>query len=141
MTDTNVMQRWWRDDPNTMNWAPCETFGANVKSPPVMIRSQFGASEETVPGNYELCVAVDGSIQHWWTSGNPEPTTTATWSQSATFTTNVAGKQVKQVLGLIESSFGFDLELVALLSDDSLQHFWRDGGGWHAGPVFGSTTH
>jgi hypothetical protein len=134
------MQRWWRDDPNSKPWAACETFGSNVDSPPVMIRSQYGASEETVPGNYELCVAVNGSIEHWWTSGNPEPTTTASWSKSATFATNVTGIKVEQVLGLIESSFGFDLELIALLSDGSLQHFWRDGGGWHCGPVFGSTV-
>jgi hypothetical protein len=135
----NKMQRWWRDDPNNKGWVACETFGANVATPPVMIRSQYGATEETVPGNYELCVAVDGSIQHWWTSGNPEPTTTAKWTMDATFATNVAGQKVSQVLGLIQSSFGFDLELVALLTNGSLQHFWRDGGGWHPGPVFGST--
>ena len=92
------MQRWWRDDPNTMKWAACETFGENVKSPPVMIRSQFGATNETIPGNYELCVAVGGLIEHWWTRGNPEPTlqslhgTTAFWRRSATFGTNVAGQ-------------------------------------------------
>jgi hypothetical protein len=49
----------------------------------------------------------------------------------------VAGQKVQEVLGLIESSFGFDLELIALLTDGSLQHFWRDGAGWHAGLVFG----
>ena len=141
VTQARTMQRWWRDDPNNKDWVACETFGANVGSPPVMIRSQFGAGDETTPGNYELCVAVGGSIQHWWTVGNPEPTTTASWSQSATFTTNVAGQQVMEVLGLIQSSFGFDLELIAHLSDGSLQHFWRDGAGWHAGPVFGSTQH
>jgi hypothetical protein len=141
VTQKNTMQRWWRDDPNNKSWVACETFGANVSSPPVMIRSQYGASEETVPGNYELCVAVGGSIQHWWTPGNPEPGATAAWTQSATFATNVAGQKVQEVLGLIESSFGFDLELIALLTDGSLQHFWRDGAGWHAGPVFGSTLH
>ncbi|MGD0777693.1 MAG: C1 family peptidase [Candidatus Solibacter sp.] len=141
VTTGNKMQRWWRDDPNAKGWVACETFGTNVASPPVMIRSQYGASEETVPGNYELCVAVGGSIQHWWASGNPEPTTTATWNLSATFATNVAGQKVQEVLGLIESSYGFDLELIALLTDGSLQHFWRDGAGWHAGPVFGSTLH
>ena len=35
------------------------------------------------------------------------------------------GSGVKQVLGLIQSSFGFDLEVVALLQNGSLQHFWR----------------
>jgi hypothetical protein len=48
------------------------------------------------------------------------------------------GTNIKQVLGLIESSFGFDLELIALLNDGSIQHFWRDNT-WHAGPIFGSS--
>ena len=130
------MQRWWRDDPHTMTWAACEKFGNNVSSSPVMIRSGYGESDENFPGNYELCVAVNGLIQHWWTAGNAP----ATWSNSASFGTNIVGKSIQQVLGLIESSFGFDLELVALLNDGSLQHFWRDGNGWHAGPVFGSVN-
>ncbi len=142
VTDTNVMQRWWRDDPNTMNWAPCETFGANVKSPPVMIRSQFGATNETIPGDYELCVEVGGFIEHWYTPGNPQPTlqslngTTAKWKRIAKFGTNVAGHHVKQVLGLIQSSYGFDLELIAELDNGKLQHFSRNGSGWHARKVF-----
>jgi len=140
VTAAGTMQRWWRDDPSTMTWVSCETFGAGVDSPPVMIRSQFGATDETVPGNYELCVAVAGEIQHWWTPGNPQPGITATWSKSATFATNVAGQQVREVLGLIQSSYGFDLELIAELGNGSLQHFWRDGGGWHPGPVFGSVS-
>lgn len=131
------LQRYWRDDPHTMNWAACETFGSNVNSAPVMIRSQFGATDETTPGNYELCVAVNGQIQHWWTPGEQA----AHWLNSATFGTNVAGQKVQAVHGLIQSSFGFDLELTALLTDGSLQHFWRDGAGWHPGPVFGSILH
>ena len=140
VTNTNSMQRWWRDDPNTMTWVACETFGSGVQSSPVMIRSQFGSSDETVPGNYELCVAVGGSIQHWWTPGNPEPGATANWTQSATFDTDQKGETVTQVLGLIQSSYGFDLEVVAELSNGGVQHFWRDGGGWHPGPMFGSVT-
>lgn len=142
VTERNTMQRWWRDDPNTMNWAPCETFGANVNSPPVMIRSQFGATNETIPGDYELCVAVGGFVEHWWTRGNPEPTlqslngSTANWKRIAKFGTNVAGQHVKQVLGLMQSSYGFNLELVAELDNGKLQHFSRDGSGWHPRKVF-----
>jgi hypothetical protein len=135
VNDDHSMQRWWRDDPNTQAWVACETFGSDVKSPPVMIRSQFGASDETVPGNYELCVAVDGSLQHWWTPGSPEPKTAAMWTHSATVATDVPGTKVKKVLGLVQTSFGFDLEVIAELSNGSLQHFWRDGAGWHAGHV------
>jgi hypothetical protein len=140
VTDGKVMQRWFRDDINSKPWAACETFGSNVESPPVMIRSEFGASSETVPGNYELCVAVNGLIEHWWTSGNPEPGLTASWSRSATVATNQPGRKVKQVLGLVEGSFGFNLELVAELDNGGLQHFYRDGSGWQHGPVFGTVN-
>lgn len=142
VTEHNTMQRWWRDDPNTMHWTPCETFGSGIDSAPVMIRSQFGATNETIPGDYELCVAVKGHIEHWWTRGNPEPTlqslngTTANWTKIATFGTNVAGRHVKQVLGLMQSSYGFNLELIAELDNGKLQHFSRDGSGWHARKVF-----
>jgi hypothetical protein len=132
------MRRWWRDDPNKEPWTACETFGANVTSPPVMIRSQFGATDETVSGNYELCVAVNGQIEHWWTTANPEPGKSATWARSDTFGNTGGGNdyKAKQVLGPIQSSFGFDLELVAELVGGHLQHFWRDWAGWHAGPIF-----
>jgi hypothetical protein len=100
-----------------------------------MIEGMYGATDETVPGNYELCVAVNGAIQHWWKDSPENPG--STWSMSATF-----GENVRQVLGLIQSSFGFDLEVIALLNDGTLQHFWRYASdlSWHAGPVFGSTV-
>lgn len=134
VTNAGVMQRYWRDDANGEVWKAAETFGANIDSPPVMIEGQYGASDETKQGNYELCVAVNGAIQHWWRDNGGS----GKWSMSTTFGSNVA-----QVLGLIEGSFSFDLELVALLKDGSLQHYWRESGGaeaWHAGPIFGSTT-
>jgi Papain family cysteine protease len=122
-----TMQRYYR----VLNggWSAEEKFGSNVHSSPVMIRSEFSESNETAPGNYELCVAVNGQFQHWWTPGEAA----AKWTMDASFGTNI-----KQVLGLIESSFGFDLELIALLNDGSIQHFWRDNT-WHAGPIFGSS--
>jgi len=126
------MQRYFRPSAGAA-WQACETFGSNVTSPPVMIEGQYGATDETVPGNYELCVAVGGAIQHWW-KGSPENAQSG-WAMSASF-----GQNVRQVLGLIQSSFGFDLELIALLNDGTLQHFWRYSSdlSWHAGPIFGS---
>ena len=62
---------------------------------------------------------MNGSIEHRWTAGNAAAT--ATWQKSATFGTDQEGKTIQQVLGLIESIFGFDLEVIALLSDGSLQ--------------------
>ncbi len=125
-----TMQRYWRDDSNGMIWKAAEKFGAGVQSPPVMIEGQYGASDETRQGNYELCVALGGVIQHWWRDNEG----TGNWAMSTTF-----GSNVTQVVGMIESSFGFNLELVALLGDGSLQHYWRASDGWHPGPVFGST--
>lgn len=135
VTTNGTMQRYWRDDPNQKPWAACETFGTGIMSPPVMIQGQYGATDETVAGNYELCVAVNGAIQHWW-KGSPE-NPASSWSMSATF-----GQNVQQVVGLIQSSFGFDLEVVALLNDGSLQHYWRYASdlSWHEGPIFGSTV-
>jgi len=134
-TPSGTMQRYWRDDPNNKPWQACETFGTGVKSPPVMIEGQYGATDETVAGAYELCVAVNGSIQHWYKSNPEDPS--STWATSATF-----GANVQQVLGFIQSSFGFDFELVALLNDGTLQHYWRyaPDQSWHAGPIFGSTV-
>jgi hypothetical protein len=44
-----------------------------------------------------------------------------------TFGTNVAGHHVKQVLGQMQSSYGFDLELIAELDNGKLQHFSLPG--------------
>ena len=135
VTKDKTLQRWWRDDPNTQEWVACETFGTDIDSPPVMIRSYFVTTNETEPGNYELCVAVNGKIQHWCKNGNPEPTAADpgdVWVLSATF-----GANVRQVLGMIHSSFGSDLELIVQLTSGKLQHFSRDSSTavWNADPA------
>ena len=149
------MQRWWRDDPHAdpnnspANWVPCEKFGENIASPPVMIRSDFMTTNETVPGNYELCVAVNGEIQHWCpeyhcsTCGRPElaepekidwADADSPWTLFRTIKTNVPGTDVQQVLGLIQSSRR-RLELIALLTNGKFQHFHYDNGAWTPGHV------
>jgi hypothetical protein len=62
------------------------------------------------------------------------------WIRSASFSTNQRERKVKQVLGLVEGSFGFNLEVVAELDNGGLQHFYRDGSGWQSGPVFGTVN-
>jgi len=42
---------------------------------------------------------------------------------------------VQAVAGLVEGSYGFNLECIVLLTTGHIQHWWRDGSGWHAGPV------
>jgi len=129
VNNDGTMQRWLRDDAHHAGWQAFEKFGSNVQSAPVMLEGMFGAPDEVTPGNYELCVAVNGTAQHWWRNNVDGA---GTWSMSATFGENVAG-----VVGMIEGSFGFDLEVILLLKDGKLQHYWRNGS-WNAGPVIGT---
>jgi hypothetical protein len=128
VTTGGQMQHFWRDDDHGNVWHSGVMFGSNVHSPPCMIEGQFGAGNENAVGNFELCVAVGGQVQHWWRNNS----SAMQWSQSATF-----GHDVQAVASLIESSFGFNLEVIVLRTDQRLQHYWRDGGGWHEGPIIG----
>ncbi len=127
--NTGQMQHWWRDNDHGMVWHSTATFGAGVYSPPCMIEGQYGAANEKSVGNFELCVAVGGHVQHWWRANGSD----GLWRNSATF-----GHDVQAVVALVEGSYGFNLEVVVLRTDHKLQHYWRDGGGWHEGPAFGS---
>ncbi len=124
-----TMQHWWRHEPS-LTWQAGPTFGAGIGTPPVMIQGQYGMRDEAQPhGNFELCVAVGGKVQHWWrdnASGSMQ------WHHSADF-----GHDVAAVAGLCESSWGMNLEVIVLRTDQQLQHWWRDGAGWHEGPVIG----
>ncbi|MEP6748722.1 MAG: C1 family peptidase [Bacteroidota bacterium] len=123
------MQHFWRDDDHGFVWHAGVTFGSAIYSVPVMIEGQYGAGNEDAIGNYELCVAVGGAVQHWWRD-NAGGTG---WHNSATF-----GSNVRTVAGLVEGSYGFDLEVIVITNNSQLQHYWRDGAGWHAGPIFGN---
>lgn len=125
------MQLWWRDDPNGFTWRAGEIFGSGTAavSAPCLIEGQFGAADEDTAGNYELCVAVaGGQVEHWWrgnAGGSP-------WRRGAVF-----GHDVASVTGMLQGSFGFNLEVIVLRTDRRLQHYWRDGAGWHEGSVIG----
>jgi len=123
------LQHWWRHEP-TFTWQAGPTFGGGIGTPPVMIQGQYGMRNEAGPhGNFELCVAAAGKVQHWWrdnASGSMQ------WHHSADF-----GHDVAAVAGLCESSWGMNLEVIVLRTDQQLQHYWRDGAGWHEGPVIG----
>ncbi len=127
--DSGQMQHWWRnnDDPS-MPWAATATFGSNVKSHPCMIQGQYGAAKDDSVGNFELCVAVDGMVQHWWRDNSGD----MTWRLGATF----GDGHITAVGGLLEGSFGFNLELIVERDDGHVQHYWRDPSlNWHAGEV------
>ncbi len=122
------MQHWWRND-QEMTWTVRDTFsGDGYHSAPCMIEGQWGAGDETQAGNYELCVVRGNKIEHWWrwNSGDQK------WRHAATF-----GADAKAVIGMVEGSFGFNLEVLVRRTDGRLQHYWRVGPFWNAGPTFG----
>ena len=107
-------------------WLRLGTFGQGAISGPCLIEGTYGAGNEAGVGNFELCVAVGGSIEHWWRHN----ASLGPWNRSATF-----GTDVRRVVGLLQSSFGTNLELIAERTDGHFQHYWRDGAGWHAGAI------
>jgi hypothetical protein len=123
------MQHFWRNAAD-LTWSPGATFGQGVVSPPVMIQGQYGMVSEAGPhGNFELCVAKGGQVQHWWRSNCNG---SLVWKNDSTF-----GHDVKAVTGLAQGSWGMNLEVIVLLNSGQLQHYWRDGKGWAEGPVIG----
>lgn len=116
------MQLFWRGQ-SVSDWHEGATFGSGVKSPPVMIQGQFGMRDETGPhGNFELCVAVDGKVQHWWRDNGGD----TTWRLSKAF-----GSNVRTVLGLCQSSAGGGLEVIVQRTDGRLQRYWKSDN-WNA---------
>jgi len=128
--EDGTMQHFWRHEP-TLTWHAGPVFGARVSSPPVMIQGQYGMRDDGGPhGNFELCVAVGGRVQHWWRANGVGGD--GFWRHSAEF-----GAGVAAVAGLCQGSWGMNLEVIVVRTDGQLQHFWRDGAGWHGGPVIG----
>lgn len=125
---TGAMQHFWRTE-NNFQWHAGVLFGSGIGSTPAMIQGQYGMENERGIGNFELCVAAGGRVQHWWRNNQ---VAAMTWHHGATF-----GHDVQAVAGLCESSWGMNLEVIVLRTDGQLQHYWRDGVGWHEGPVIG----
>jgi Papain family cysteine protease len=127
--NSGQMQHFWRDEP-TLTWHAGPAFGNGVGSPPVMIQGQYGMRNEAGPhGNFELCVAVGNRVQHWWRDNSSG---SMAWHPGVTF-----GHDVQAVAGLVEGSWGMNVEVIVLRTDGQLQHYFRDGAGWHEGPVIG----
>jgi hypothetical protein len=75
---------------------------------------------------YATRPAIRGTIEHWWRyNAGLGP-----WTHSAVF-----GAGVHRVIGLIQSTFATDLEIIAENQNGTYQHWWRDGSGWHPGTV------
>jgi hypothetical protein len=121
------MQHWWRNnDASGLPWSPGATFGSNIKSPPCMIEGMYGSASEYAVGNFELCVAAGGNLQHWYRQNDGD----GQWHGPTTF----GDGHETSVIGLIESSFGFNLEVVASRDDGHIQHYYSDQNHqWHSG--------
>jgi hypothetical protein len=129
--NSGEMQEWRRDNDLGTGWSAGPKFGNGIISPPCMIESQYGASTENHVGNFELCVAANGQVQHWWRANWNDQT----WRFGGSF-----GHDVFAVTGLMQSSYGFALEVIVLRYDFNLQHYWRSVSGWHEGPIVGSAA-
>ena len=110
---TGQMQHWMinNDLPGRV-WAVAPNgsgFGDNIKSPPCMIEGMYGSAgaspSEYALGNFELVVATGGKLQHWFRENIGDQT----WHQGPTF----GDGHETSVAALIESSFSFNLEVIA----------------------------
>ncbi|KAI9842197.1 MAG: hypothetical protein M1837_007410 [Sclerophora amabilis] len=131
------LQLFWRDNdaqfpPNT--WHASEVFGSGIGStPPVMIQSRWGTTDEKGVGNFELVVAKNGRVEHWWRKNDDLASTppgsggSGKWQHSATF-----GSDVKHAWALVQSSFGnSNLEVIVEKTDGRLALYYREGiGSW-----------
>jgi Papain family cysteine protease len=117
-TDVNGTMHHYRRDLSS-GWTPVTTFGQNITSAPCLIEGTYSAGDESGVGNFELCVAVNGQIEHWWRYNT---TPGGAWLRSAVF-----GSDVNRVVSMIQSSYGTNLELIVERTDGHYQHYWRDG--------------
>ncbi|WP_327654346.1 C1 family peptidase [Streptomyces sp. NBC_00483] len=110
-----------------IGWTLIGTFGQNATGAPCLIESTYGAGDDAGIGNFELCVPIaGGQIEHWWRyNSSPGP-----WNRSAVF-----GTGIRRVIGLLQSTYGTNLELIAERTDGQYQHYWRGTSGWSAGPL------
>jgi len=92
-----------------------------------MINTTYGRNLE--------CVYLTGNqrLHHWWRNQ-----TTGVWNDGGVF----GPADANGIPGLIQSNYNApgNFELVVRTNDGKLNHWWRDGGGWHDGGRFGSSV-
>ena len=96
-----------------------------MTSGPALIEGTYGAGDDSGIGNFELCVTVGSRVQHWWRHNRS--LWAGRWRR--------VRRRRRRVVGLLQGTYGTNLEIIVQLTDGRFQHFWRDGAGWHAGPV------
>ena len=75
------LQHFWRTA-HEFAWHAGDTFGTVNAGVPVMIQAQHAMTDETGQGNFELCMAAEGQVQHWW---RDNAGATFQWHHAATF--------------------------------------------------------
>lgn len=134
--DTGELQMWWWDHawaPLGKPWVAAEKFGSGFgATPPVMIQSQRFTTAENQQGNFELLIVKNGSVEHWWRSNErlmaETPGSVNRWNKGLTF-----GSNVKHVWGLMQSSYGGNLEAIVENNNGKFQHWWETGAKWYMG--------
>jgi hypothetical protein len=127
LTTGRRLHHWWFSQ-SAKNWNDGGIFGpTDASGIPGFIESSYG------PGNFEVVVrTADNKLNHWWRDGGG-------WHDGGRFGANVAYSGAT----LVQTTYGQNgnLELVCVLTNGQMQHFWRDddhGFVWHAGETFGS---
>jgi hypothetical protein len=117
-----TMQHFYRDNDGDEHWYAGPIFGSNVISAPVMIEGPYEEADELTGGNFELCVAVatlaGGSVQHW-----SRDQSLGEWILREAFG---EADDVSDVVGLVQGSFGFDLEVVVVNFAGELVNYRQD---------------
>jgi hypothetical protein len=136
--EDGTMSLFWRDnDSSDLTWfQEANSFGSGVATtPPVMIESNYYTQTELDIGNFELLVAVNGEVQHWWRDNNniqnvpPQyEGSLQPWSLRESF-----GGNVRHVWSLLEGPFYRNLEAVVELYDGTLQHWYYQNNIWSIG--------
>lgn len=137
--DDGTMRLFWRDNDYSpdLTWIQEEnSFGSGVgETPPVMIESSYYTQSEYDVGTFELLVAVDGKVQHWWRDNSniqnvpPEAEgSVSPWALRGTF-----GSDVQHVWSLLQGPFYQNLEAIVELGDGSLQHWYYQESVWYIG--------
>jgi hypothetical protein len=67
-------------------------------------------------------------VEHWWRQNGAG-------TQAQSRRSDIFGSNVARVLALLQGPFGYNLEMIVERFDGRVQHYWRDGSGWHSGVI------
>lgn len=110
-------------DANSGNWSGPDFFASGVSGTPSFIQSKIGA-----PGNFEVVTPLaSGGMGHFWRE-NSHPA--MPWHGPNQF-----GNGSVDGVDLIQSNYGYNLEVVATVDCNRVSHYYRDGLGNWSGPA------